>query len=70
MRDDGAGRTGGIGPDFNLLLIADPREPRRFRVAGTIRLSGGGDPYEELAARLERLLSLRGGDGGAAGPEA
>jgi hypothetical protein len=60
MRDcDGGGDVVGE-PDFNLLLIADPYEPWRFRIEGTIRLGRKGDPYEELAARLRRLLSIRG----------
>ena len=47
-------------PDFNLLLIADPYEPWRFRIEGTIRIGHMGDPYEELEARLKRLLLIRG----------
>jgi hypothetical protein len=47
-------------PDFNLLLIADPYEPWRFRIEGTIRLGRQGDPYEELEAQLRRLLMIRG----------
>jgi len=49
-----------IEPDFNLVLIADPYEPWRFRIEGTILIGHAGDPYQALEARLRRLLSLRG----------
>mgnify|MGYP003995603929 CR=1 FL=1 len=55
-----AGKIVAGEPDFNLLLIADPYEPWRFRIEGTIRLGDKGDPYEELEARLKRLLLIRG----------
>ena len=55
-----AGKIVAGEPDFNLLLIADPYEPWRFRIEGTIVISQRGDPYEELEAKLRRLLSLRG----------
>lgn len=60
MRDCDGERTIVGEPDFNLLLIADPYEPWRFRIEGTIRIGHQGDPYEELEARLKRLLLIRG----------
>ena len=60
MRDcNGEGAIVGE-PDFNLLLIADPYEPWRFRIEGTLKLGTRGDPYEELEARIKRLLLIRG----------
>ena len=60
MRDcDGDGAIVGE-PDFNLLLIADPYEPWRFRIEGTLKLDDRGDPYEELETRIKRLLLIRG----------
>jgi hypothetical protein len=60
MRDcDGDGAIVGE-PDFNLLLIVDPYEPWRFRIEGTLKLGGSGDPYEELESRIKRLLMIRG----------
>lgn len=57
-------------PDFNLVLIADPYEPWRFRIEGTIRLGTRGDPYEELQVRLSHLLTIREHDGTpAVGPD-
>jgi len=41
-------------------LIADPYEPWRFRIEGTLKLGGSGDPYEELESRIKRLLMIRG----------
>ena len=62
MRDfDGDGAIVGE-PDFNLLLIADPYEPWRFRIEGTLKLGSRGDPYEELESRIKRLLLIRGTD--------
>jgi hypothetical protein len=60
MRDCDVERAVVGEPDFNLLLIADPYEPWRFRIEGTIRIGHPGDPYEELEARLRRLLLIRG----------
>lgn len=63
---EGDGDSAIVGePDFNLLLIADPYEPWRFRIEGTLRLGHRGDPYEELETRLRRLLLIRGAGLGA-----
>jgi hypothetical protein len=60
MRDHNAGKATLGEPDFNLLLIANPYEPWRFRIEGTLRVGHQGDPYEELESKLKRLLMIRG----------
>ena len=59
MTTERRGREAWLEPEFNLLLVADPFRPQRYRIEGSLRMSTVDDPYEALRDRLDRLIQLR-----------
>ena len=46
-------------PKFNLMMMNDAKDPKRYHLGGSVLLADGQDPYLELRTRLDLLIERR-----------